>query len=179
VFSHSNFRELVEKHERTDLQIDYLTKQIESCEERVSHLHRDRSSFGGNNNRQSQTHKRSVSQSMIKTKRDDIQEQSDDSIRAMKIRIMGVLTSIKQVLLRMDDALGGNAQRANVIEIEDLIVNLNRDKTEGTGGLDKYLQKINGYVDIFTGKLEGVLSKNKEDRIDFEKKLQEKQVKIV
>jgi len=91
---------------------------------------------------------------------------------------MGVLTSIKQVLLRMDDALGGGTtQRPNTIEIEDLIVALNRDKTEGTSGLDKYLQKINGYVDTFTGKLEGVLSKNIEDRIEFEKKLQEKQVK--
>ena len=60
---HKTLRELVEKHERIDLQIDYLTKQIESCEERVSNLHRDRSNFEsrlGSNNRQ--THKRSVSQ---------------------------------------------------------------------------------------------------------------------
>jgi len=57
--SYKDKRELVEKHERADLQIDYLSKQIESCEERVSNLHRDRSSFGSNNR---QTHKRSVSQ---------------------------------------------------------------------------------------------------------------------
>ena len=115
-------------------------------------------------------------QSIIKTKRDEAPD--EDSVRAIKIRILGVLTSIKQVLLRMDDALGGGTtQRPNTIEIEDLIVALNRDKTEGTSGLDKYLQKINGYVDTFTGKLEGVLSKNIEDRIEFEKKLQEKQVK--
>ena len=49
---------MVEKHERTDLQIDYLTKQVESCEERVSNLHKDRANFESKVNR----HKRSVSQ---------------------------------------------------------------------------------------------------------------------
>ena len=98
---------------------------------------------------------------------------SEESLRTLKIKILGLLTSINKVFTKADEYAGEGIVKANIKEIEELIVGLNRDKNSGSKGVEEYIQKVCASVESFRTKMESIFAKNNENKREYEWKLEE------
>jgi hypothetical protein len=161
---------LNEKCQRLDLQIAFITKQIESCDQKIQAQEKEKILVEEKHSKKDSTSRSVKFYSVKDFKREETSPQNKEILTDIKYKLLNLIRVVKNSCSTLNKVLNP-ADGMTTMPLDDIVKALNKDKPE-MRLFDLGIEKLGACMEYFNKKLDNVvewrLSETEEENMKLE-----------